>query len=141
MVVGMPGFIIATRMATAAWLVLGYFLTWTRLFLLVWVDDPADCEVGEATCKGALQGFGTCPDLGDFVFLTLNASAANMPPDLVPRSDVAHAVFAGAFVSAVGILAVTASTLWGRLQDRFDEALAKPSAPPPSAPGVSTLVS
>jgi hypothetical protein len=120
---GMPGLVIAARMAAATWIVLGYFLTWTCLFLLVWAYDPADCEVGRPTCEGSLQGFGSNPDLGDFVFLTLNASAANMPPDLAPRSDAAHAVFAGAFVSAVGILAITATTLWGRLRNRVDEAL------------------
>ena len=104
--------------AAAPWIALAYLSTWTSAFLLAWSASPQPCEVGSSTCPGALQGFGDSPSFGDFVFLVMNASAANMPPDLAPRSRLAHFIFACAFVSALGILAVTATSLWRRVSSR-----------------------
>lgn len=112
----MPTYSAANWTVAAPWLILAYFLVWTSLFLLIWAASPEPCDIGEPVCVGALQGFGTSPSIGDFIFLVLNASASNMPPDLTPRSGLAHLVFAGSFVSAIGILAITATAIWGRLK-------------------------
>jgi hypothetical protein len=106
--------------AGAPWLIFMYFVLWTSLFLLTWAASPEPCAVGASTCVGALQGFGMSPNIGDFVFLVLNASAANMPPDLAPRSGLAHLVFAGSFVSAIGVLAITATGLWASAKRQME---------------------
>lgn len=112
-----PGSLVAVRLMTAPWLVLLWFWTWTASFVVVWGNSPDPCEVGAATCSGALQGFGVKANLGDFVFLVLNSSAASFPPDLAPRVGSARAVFGAAFVSALLLLGVAASSLWARVRD------------------------
>lgn len=92
----MPNSRTATWTVAAPWLIFMYFVLWTSLF-------------------------GTSPNLGDFVFLVLNASAANMPPDLAPRSSLAHLVFAGSFVSAIGVLAITVTGLWASLKQQMEQ--------------------
>lgn len=91
----MPTYSTANWIVAAPWLIFTYFVLWTSLFLLIWAAGPEPCGVGSSACAGALQGFGTSSNIGDFVFLVLNASAANMPPDLTPRSGLAHLIFAG----------------------------------------------
>ena len=115
-----PVYSTANWIVAAPWFILMYFILWTSLFLLTWAAGPEPCAVGASACAGALQGFGTSPSIGDFVFLVLNASASNMPPDLTPRSDLAHLVFAGSFISAIGVLAITATGLWGRLKRQME---------------------
>lgn len=116
----MPTYSTANWIVAAPWLILMYFVLWTSLFLLIWAAGPEPCDVGASACAGALQGFGTSPNIGDFVFLVLNGSASNMPPDLTPRSGLAHLVFAGSFISAIGILAITATGLWASLKRQME---------------------
>jgi hypothetical protein len=115
-----PNFSSANWTIAAPWLIFMYFVLWTSLFLLTWAASPEPCAVGASTCVGALQGFGMSPNIGDFVFLVLNASAANMPPDLAPRSGLAHLIFAGSFVSAIGVLAITATGLWASAKRQME---------------------
>jgi hypothetical protein len=116
----MPNSSTASWTVAAPWLIFMYFVLWTSLLLLTWAASPEPCDVGASTCAGALQGFGTSPNVGDFVFLVLNASAANMPSDLAPRSGLAHLVSAGSFVSAIGVLAITATGLWASLKRQME---------------------
>lgn len=74
--------------------------------MLTWAASPTPCTLGLATCKGAFQGLSTNPAFGDFFYLTLNALVSNMPPDIVARSQLAHAVFAGTFISGVMLVAL-----------------------------------
>jgi hypothetical protein len=76
----------------------------TSAFVLTWGLDPAPCALGAADCSGSFQGLSASPSLGDFFYLSLNAIVANMPPDIVARSQTAHAVFAGTFISGVLII-------------------------------------
>lgn len=89
----------------AVWLLLIFILGWTSVFIIVWGLDPASCVLGSAMCKGAFQGLSTRPTAGDFLYFMLNAAFANMPPDIAVRSRLAHAAFAGTFLSGALLLA------------------------------------
>lgn len=94
-------------------------VSWTLAFTLTWAENPTSCALGAATCNGAFQGLSTNPTLGDFFYLTLNALVANMPPDIVARSQLAHAVFAGTFISGVMLVALYLVPAMTNLRERM----------------------
>jgi hypothetical protein len=96
-----------TVLARTLMAVIGTFLflmVWTSAFILTWSMSPAPCVLGAAECSGSFQGLQSRPMLGDFFYLTLNAVVANMPADIIARSQVAHTIFAGTFISGVLIV-------------------------------------
>jgi hypothetical protein len=100
------------RIVGPAWLAVGLVIVWTSIFLVIWGLDPTTCQLGAAECVGAFQGLSTHPTPGDFIYLTLNAAVANMPPDIIARSRVAHMAFAATFTSGALLIASYATLLW-----------------------------
>ena len=81
-----------------------FLVVWTSAFILTWSMSPAPCVLGAAECAGSFQGLPARPMLGDFIYLALNAAVANMPADIIARSQVAHTIFAATFISGVLIV-------------------------------------
>jgi hypothetical protein len=94
-----------------------FFSFWALVYATLWLIDPGVCTPDPAvTCTHAFRGAGTDPTFGDFLYLSVNETFANPPPDFLPASQLARTaatlqvlsgilgvtVFAGAFFGVRG---------------------------------------
>jgi len=93
-----------TGVLGAVRLLLIFVVGWTAVLMTIWGLDPAVCPLDAVYCSGAFQGIGARSMPGEFYYLMLNAALANMPPDVIARSDFARAAFAGIFTSGALLL-------------------------------------
>lgn len=83
-----------------------FFFGWALVYASIWLLDPAVCSPDAAVpCHGAFRGAGVDPSFGDFLYLSVNETFANPPPDLFPSSQVARTATTLQVLS--GILGVT----------------------------------
>ena len=107
---------VAWRYVGPVWLVVGLVVIWTSVSLLVWSSAPASCTLASNTCAGAFMGLSASPTVGDFVYFTINAAAANVVPDITAHSPAARLAFTGALLSGLVVLARYAKVLWEDFQ-------------------------
>lgn len=73
---------------------------WAAVFMAIWAAD-----------QHAFGGLGKHAQVGEFVYLAINAAVANVPADLPANSQVAHMAVATEFVLGALLLANFASLL------------------------------
>lgn len=83
-----------------------FFFGWALVYATIWLADPGTCVADPAVaCGSAFRGAGTDPTFGDFLYLSVNETFANPPPDLFPTSQLARTAATLQVLS--GILGVT----------------------------------
>lgn len=93
---------------------LAFYVIWSCCLLGLWGLAPADCPVNpDIACDGAFRGLGVTPELGSFVYLAVNISFANMPPDVVAASSVARMIVTIELVTGVALVTAQGARFLG----------------------------
>jgi len=95
------------RPVTFSLVALAFFLVWALLLMAIWAADPQACPLDpDRPCEGAFRGLGERPAVGDFLYLSVNATFVNLPADITAASRVART--AVTLVVVTGVATVTA---------------------------------
>lgn len=87
----------------------------------LWGLQPEACPIDpDVGCHGAFRGLGLSPDLGDFVYLAVNVSLGNMPPDVIAASRWARTAVTIELVSGIALVAAHGARFLG-LRVAIDE--------------------
>jgi hypothetical protein len=109
---------------TAPALAWSFLAFWTLVFLLIWSLDSTACPADPTkSCHGSFLGLGTGPHIRDFLYMAVNGVVANIPPDAIAHSRLAHLAVTLEMITAATLLVVRGATYVMRLgSDRPERA-------------------